>query len=154
MFEEQMEEKILSFIRKEGYAAYPQIPMFLGKIDFVGVNENSECLVIESKVKNWKKALKQALRYGYGAEKVYVALPTPTARNIEKKYREIFENYKIGLIEISKEVDVLISCKAKAPSVIFKQVILNKVEKRKVMSHQRIMKFKERFKNDWTLVSV
>lgn len=146
MFEEQMGDKIISFIQKEGYTAFPQIPLFLGKIDFVGINEDSECLIIESKVKKWKKALKQALRYGYGAEKAYIALPAPTARNIERKHREVFENYEVGLIEISKEVNVLIPCRTKIPSSIFKQIILSEAQKRQVMSGIRIAKFRERCK--------
>lgn len=146
MFEEQMGDPIISFAQREGYTVYPQIPLYIGKIDFVGINEDSECLIIESKVKNWRKALKQALRYGYGAEKAYIALPTPTARNVARRYREIFENYEVGLIEISDEVSILIHCRTKTPSPIFKRVILGEVQKRKVKSHERITKFKERTK--------
>jgi len=146
MFEEQMGDKIISFIQKEGYKVFPQIPLFLGKIDFVGINRDSECLVIEGKIKKWKRALKQALRYGYGAEKAYIALPTPTARNVEKKHRELFENYEVGLIEVSKEVNVLIPCKIKTPSLIFKKIILTEVQKRESMSRVRIARFRERYK--------
>mgnify|MGYP001243138479 CR=1 FL=1 len=60
MYEEQLYQGIVSFIEKEGYASYVQIPIFSGKIDLVGV-KNSECMVIESKRNHWKKALKQAL---------------------------------------------------------------------------------------------
>lgn len=146
MFEEQMGDQIASFIKKKGYKVFPQIPLFLGKIDFVGINVDSECLIIESKVNKWKKALKQALKYGYGAERAYVALPTPTARNIERKHRKMFENYKIGLIEVSEEVNILISCKIKKPSLIFKEIILREARERGVRSHERVAKFKERWK--------
>lgn len=145
MFEEQMGDPIISFVQREGYSVFPQIPLFIGKIDFVGINEDAECLVIESKVKDWRKALKQALRYGYGAEKTYIALPTPTARNVARKYREMFENYDVGLIEISKEVNILIPCRNKDPSPVFKRIILGEVEKRIAKSRERIVKFKERF---------
>lgn len=146
MFEEQMGERIITFMEEEGYAAYPQIPLFLGKIDFVGINRDSEFLVVESKVSNWKKALKQALRYGYGAEKAYVALPTPTAKNVERRHRVAFERYKVGLIEVSKDVSILISCKTKTPSLIFKRIILSEIQKRKARSLERIAKFKEKCK--------
>ena len=141
-----MGDKIISFIQKEGYMVFPQIPLFLGKIDFVGINRNSECLVVESKVKKWKKALKQALRYGSGAEKAYVALPAPTARNVERKHRKVFENYEIGLMEVSGEVNIIIPCETKMPFSIFKEIILREVQEREVRSHERISRFKERYK--------
>lgn len=144
MFEEQMVERIMTFMEKEGYAAFPQIPLFLGKIDFVGINTDSECLVIESKVSNWKKALKQALRYGYGAEKAYVALPRRTAKNVERRHRTVFERYELGLIEVSEDANILISCKSKTPSSIFKQIILTEIQRRKTRSLRRIAKFKEK----------
>ncbi len=139
-----MNDRIKLFIQNEGYRVHSQIASFTGKIDFVGVNKNSECVVIESKVKDWKKALKQALRYGYGAEKAYVALPAPKARNVEKKHGRLFKNYNIGLIEISQDVKILISSKEKTPSFIFKQIILDETQKRKSQSRNRIEKFKKR----------
>lgn len=144
MFEEQIGEGIYSFLQEEGYTVFPQIPLFLGTIDFVGIKEDSECLVVETKVSKWKKALKQALRYGYGAEKAYIALPAPTATNIAKEHIETFENYKIGLIEVSTEVKILIPCKTRTPSQLFKQIIMNEIKKREVRSRERISKFKER----------
>jgi len=134
MFEEQIGEKIYSFLQEEGYTTFPQIPLFLGKIDFVGINSDSECLVVETKIAKWKKALKQALGYGYGAEKAYIALPAPTASNIEKKHRATLEHYKIGLIEVSTDVTILIQSETKEPSLVFKEIILNEIQKREIRS--------------------
>jgi len=141
-----MGDPIYSFIQEQGYSVYPQIPVFVGKADFVGINKDKECLIVESKVGKWEKALKQALRYGYGAEKAYIALPAPTASNVEKKYRKRFEDCEIGLIEVSEEVRVLIPCRIRTPSFIFKRLILSEVQKRATTSHEKISKFKERYR--------
>jgi len=146
VFEEQIAERIYSFLQEDGYTVFSQIPLFLGRIDFVGIKGDSECLVVETKVAKWKKALKQALRYGYGAEKAYVALPAPTASNLEKKHRETFEDHKIGLIEVSTEVNILIQCKTRTPSLLFKRIILKEIRKREISSRERILKFKEKIR--------
>ena len=148
MFEEQLSQAIISFIREEGYTPFVQIPHFMGRIDFLGIN-NSECIVIESKINKWKSALKQAIRYGYGAEKTYVALPSPTASYVASNFKEKFEQYGIGLIDVNEAYAiVLIDCKNKAPSPIFKQIILNEAQERLSKSQRRIDEFVRRFKNE------
>lgn len=123
-----------------------EIPHFDGKIDFLGVS-SSECIVIESKVSKWKKALKQAIRYGYGAEKVFVALPSPTAEYVSQKFGEQFEFYGIGLIEVREDqAIVLIECKYKEPSTVFKQLLLGQAQNRLLNSQNRVTEFIARFK--------
>lgn len=153
MFEEQMTQSLLDFVEGKGYIPYVQIPLFVGSIDFVGIND-SECIIIESKVNKWRKALKQALRYGYGAEKAYVALPRPTSRNVLKKHREKFVKCGIGLIEVAEVTQVLIDSKHRKPSSLFKQMILDEIEQRERKCRKRIVEFKGRTKIDRTLVSV
>jgi len=141
MYEEQMAEAIISFIEEEGYTPLVQIPHLSGTIDFIGMNSN-ECIIIESKISKWKSALKQAVRYGYGAEKTFVALPTPTAEYVAKNFRQIFEKYGIGLIQVDENnTDVLIECKQNTPSPVFKKIITFEVEQRLEKSKDRIGKF-------------
>ena len=148
MFEEQLSQRIISFIQEEGYTPFVQIPHFMGRIDFVGIND-SECIIIESKISKWKSALKQAIRYGYGAEKSYVALPSPTASYVASHFKEKFERYGIGLIDVSEIcAHVLIDCQNKTPSPIFKQIILGEAQDRLSKSQGRVGKFIGRFKNE------
>lgn len=127
---------------------FVQIPHFMGRIDFLGIKD-SECIVIESKISKWKSALKQAIRYGYGAEKTYVALPSPTALYVASNFKEKFENYGIGLIDISEACAiVLIDCPSKSPSPVFKQIILSEAYDRLNSSQRRIGDFIRRFKNE------
>lgn len=143
MFEEQMYQGILSFIARQGYTSFVQVPLFAGKIDFVGVKDY-ECLVIESKIAHWKKALKQALKYGHGAERVFVALPSPTSKYVAKTYKDTFEGYGVGIIDVSVDANVILDCAVKTPSMPFKQLILNEIEQRKLRSQNRVCSLKER----------
>ena len=146
MFEEQLSQGIISYIKNEGYTPFLEIPHFAGKIDFLGVNR-SECIVIESKVSKWKDALKQAIRYGYGAEKAYVALPSPTAKYVAKNFKEKFEFYGIGLIEANENCAVvLIESKHKEASPIFKQILIDQAKNRLQKSQSRVGQFIVRFR--------
>lgn len=145
MFEELMCESVLSFIQKEGYLPFVQIPHLMGCIDFVGIRD-SECLVIESKVNKWKDALKQALKYGYGAEETYVALPDPTAKNVASKHGKTFEKYGVGIIEVAEATSIVLVCERKMPSPVFKQIILNEVQRRKRGRDGRVSAFRGRLK--------
>jgi hypothetical protein len=146
LFEEQLSQGVISFIQDEGYTPFMEIPHFTGKIDFLGIN-SSECIVIESKVHKWKDALKQAIRYGYGAEKAYVALPHPTAEYVAGKFKEKFEFYGIGLIKVvDNHAVVLIDGKYKKPSIVFKEILLGQAQHRLQSSQSRITEFLERFR--------
>lgn len=147
MFEEQLSQGIISFIEKEGYTPFLEIPHFSGKIDFLGVN-STKCIVIESKISKWNHALKQAIRYGYGAEKAYIALPPPISKYVATNYAEKFYFYGVGIIEIANsDAVVLLDCKNKRPSPIFKRILLGQVRSRKQKSKDRVTQFVERFKD-------
>jgi hypothetical protein len=141
MFEEQMIDKIFNFISDSGYNPFSQIPLLYGKIDFVGVND-LECMVIESKIKNWKSAVKQVISYGYGADYSYIAFPEHTAYYINKKYPEVLKKYSIGLLSVDlineKKVEILIEPKKKTSSLLFKNNILCEINKRKNESENRV----------------
>lgn len=144
MFEEQLHQSLLSFIEGEGYSHFVEIPLLMGSIDIVGI-KGSECLVIETKIAKWKNALKQAIGYGYGAEKTYVAMPQPTARNVAEKHGATFEKYGVGIIEVSDIVNILLDCEDKTPSPVFKQIIFNEVQNRKQRRENRVLALRRRF---------
>lgn len=147
MFEEQLSQGIISFIEKEGYTPFLEIPHFSGKIDFLGVN-STKCIVIESKVSKWKHALKQAIRYGYGAEKAYVALPPPISKYVATNYAEKFNFYGVGIIEIEEgHAVILLDCKNKKPSPVFKRILLGQARNRIQKSQDRVTQFVERFRD-------
>lgn len=140
-----MYQGIIAFMEREGYWPFVQVPLLTGHVDFVGIRD-SECLVIESKIGKWKSALKQALAYGYGAEKVYVALPNPTAKYVACTFRKTFEKYRVGIIEVAETANVILNCECKTPSKVFKQLILAEVQERKRKRDYRLSEFRGRLR--------
>ena len=145
MLEEQMGDQIISFIEDLGFRPYVQIPFFYGRIDFVGI-KNDECMVIESKVKKWRDALSQVLRYGYGADSSYIALPSNTAKYVYNNHRDVFIKYGIGLIEVGYIANILIPSINNNYSHVYKKIILNEIKMREDKSSDRLNIFKEKYK--------
>ena len=147
MYEEQLRDPIISFLSDSGFRVYDQIPLFNGKIDFVGINNQNQCIVIETKISKWKDALKQALSYGYGADYVYVAMPYKIAKYISENYFELFDDYNIGLIGVKEEkVEVFISSFKPDFSQTIKNKLMYNIEIRESNSEERIENLKVRYK--------
>ena len=97
-------DKIIE-IKKEKYYSYNNYNPIL-----------TRSIAIEAKLKNWKRALNQAYRYKWFAEKSFVFLPKentmPAYKNIQ-----IFKKMNIGLgtLSESKELDILFDPKKERP---------------------------------------
>jgi len=60
-----------------------------------------EVITIEAKVKNWKRAVEQAVRNRIFSHKSFVALPSLVAVRVQNE--DIFQNYGIGLLSVSND---------------------------------------------------
>ena len=70
---------------------------------FTGYNTDiSDCIAIEVKLKNWKRALHQAHRYKWFANESYVLLPESNIKPALKQM-ELFERYNVWLIWFEKD---------------------------------------------------
>ncbi|MBO6522604.1 MAG: hypothetical protein JJ971_02155 [Balneolaceae bacterium] len=61
---------------------------------------------IEAKLKNWKRALKQAYRYKWFADYSYVVLDSCHIENAIKEI-DLFRKYNVGLASISKDGELV-----------------------------------------------
>lgn len=140
-----MRDLIREFVIDSGYEVFELVPMLYGKADFVGYND-SEFIVIESKISKWKNAIKQILRYGYGADQQYIAMPLKTANHIYNNYSMIFSKYKIGLLAVDFDsVEVLMKYNNDYCSPIVKRNMMNLVQNRINKRNKRMSEFKQRF---------
>lgn len=116
-----------SFERK-GYSVYPEIPILGSIIDLYCYNPSThKTIAIEAKVKDWKKAIEQALFYRYCAEKVYIAMPKIYSHRAEKE-KQLFQSYGLGLLSINKRVSKIIEAKISAHTdKILKKKILERI---------------------------
>jgi|GEM_PF-915826 len=99
-----IEDKIID-VKKENFFSFNNYSSIL-----------TNSIAIEAKLKNWKRALNQAYRYKWFAEKSFVFLPK---ENISPAYKNIhlFKKMNVGLgtISESKELDILYTPKKEHP---------------------------------------
>jgi hypothetical protein len=90
------------------YFVEQEIPIGSKRIDVVcakpklqivsGSPHFNEIIAVEVKIKEWRRAVRQALVYQLSAKKVYVAMPHKYASKVQ--YR-VLEKYGVGLISIN-----------------------------------------------------
>lgn len=106
--------KVLPTLKKRGYIKD------LGDGYYLKINGwlpiGKELVAIEAKLHDWKKGLKQAVRYKAFAHRVYLAVPPNAARNAEKS---LLRKYGVGLIRFdvaSGKYKVLVAATKSAPN--------------------------------------
>ena len=110
---------------------YREVPLISKRIDYLCVDQElKELIAIEIKVKDWKRALQQALTYRLGANKVYIALWHEYIHRIDK---EVLDRYGVGILEVNGNVEI--KQKAKPSPVI--QSSLNNALWRYIQKQQR-----------------
>lgn len=106
--ESEMSELFEKFIKVNfGNAYLKECQGLTGIPDFVFYEKNKNStsfIAIELKLKDWKRAMKQAFRYRCFSNIVYVVLPENTA-NRAKSNTSLFEQYNIGLATFNTDQD-------------------------------------------------
>lgn len=76
----------------------------------------TDSIAIEAKLKDWRRALKQAYRYKWFSNKSFVFLPLENIE-IPKKNIVLFKKYNVGLAGVSRDkgIEVIYSPKKEAP---------------------------------------
>lgn len=95
----------LSSLMEEGFVVYREGKYFSDK-KYSDVLTDS--LAIEAKLKDWRRALKQAYRYKWFANKSFVFLPLENIA-IPKANIYLFQQYNVGLaaVSIDKGIEVI-----------------------------------------------
>lgn len=92
-------------MKNHGFRVFSQVPLKTRRVDLVCVPHTGTTMTaIELKVKDWKRALEQALGYTLFADKVYVALPREYTHRVQN---EILDEYGIGLLGVDHFVRVI-----------------------------------------------
>ncbi len=98
--EKAMYAPLESYFHSRGFQTFREVPLLTRRIDLLGVN-HSGITAVELKVKNWQKALQQALSYRLCANKVYVAVSEEFVHRVDT---ELFGHYGIGILSVDGEV--------------------------------------------------
>ena len=97
MSEQSIQKKIYSVIKDRHSNAAVEISVLNRCIDIAYFNNEEELVTIEVKLKDWRKAIEQALDHQLYADKSYICLPKPQ-RNVSENLLSILKESGIGLI--------------------------------------------------------
>ncbi len=86
----------------------------------------TDSIAIEAKLKDWKRALKQAYRYKWFADKSFVFLPIQNI-DVPKENIDLFRRYNVGLAGVSKDngIKVIYSPQKESPISYNMRIVLN-----------------------------
>ena len=103
VLEKEMYPQIESFLENEGFNCSREVQFLNRHIDLVGVNDD-KIIAIEIKIKDWKKALQQALTCRLCVHETYVAMWHEFIHRIPV---DLFEEYGIGLMSVDGTVNIM-----------------------------------------------
>jgi len=84
-------------LEKQGKDVYTDVPFLSRCIDMIIIENNSEIISIEFKIKDWRKAVQQARDHMLGVDKAYICLPVKK-RGVSKNLERLLIQYGVGLL--------------------------------------------------------
>ncbi len=106
----ELQKICTNFFLRKGLLAREEVPFLLKVADIFSFNQESgECIAVEVKIRDWRRALKQALVYQLVADKVYIAL---LDEHIPAVVHDSLLEHSIGLISINTDGTVRIVLEA------------------------------------------
>ncbi len=103
--EAELVEIVKEYFLKNNFKINTEVQMYSKRIDVVCIDlVTQEVYAIEVKLKNWKRAIQQALTYRLCADYSYIAIPGEIYHNIDMKH---ISQHGIGVIAITQgEVNI------------------------------------------------
>ena len=114
--EEDLYLPMIEYFKELNYSVELEIPIYRNRIDLLAYDDKN-LIVVELKLMNWKRALRQATYYQLGTDLAYIAMPFYEAIEVYKRIN-LFEDEGVGLFA----------------------VLLNKSEVRELIKPKRSMK--------------
>lgn len=102
--EDVIMEGLISYYEQSENDVFVEVPMLSKRIDVV-LRRDDNIIAIEAKVKNWKRALQQAISYRLCADAVFIAIWKDFTHRVD---RQLLGEYGVGLIEMGEEPRVLV----------------------------------------------
>lgn len=86
---------------KDEMSVKREVPLLSKWIDIIGYDEKTDFLIaVEVKVRDWKRAFRQAMRYKLCSDETYVALYGEYVENVDI---DKFKKHGIGVISIEED---------------------------------------------------
>ncbi len=98
IYEVDLIKPLSDYFQSLGYSIELEVPIYRNRADMVAYNDN-ELIAAELKLKNWKRALRQAAYYQLGADVTYIAMPFSEAFEVYKK-KKMLKRERVGLLAV------------------------------------------------------
>jgi len=110
-------DPVASYTRRKGFRRQQaEVQFYEYRIDLYGYSRGrNETVAIELKLRDWKRAVEQALLYQLCADRVFIALPTRASSRVDA---ELLRQHGIGLIAISDSFRCVQIVPARPSSVV------------------------------------
>ena len=96
--ESDLREPVATWLCDEGFDVRMEVPILGRRADLVG-SRGATVAAIEMKMHRWGEALRQAIAYQIGADRVWVAMPLAAASRAYRQ-RWTFESQGVGLLAV------------------------------------------------------
>ena len=98
IYEVDLVAPIREYFQSLGYSIELEVPIYRNYADMIAYNDD-ELIAIELKLKNWKRALRQAAYYQLGTDRTYIAMPFYEAFEVYKRANQLGRE-RVGLLAV------------------------------------------------------
>ena len=105
MNESMIVKEVIKFLRNNKQIVVTEMPFLQRRVDVVGYQPSNKSLVaVEAKIKNWRRAIRQAITCLLFADNVYIALPEEFIHRVNL---DEIGRFGIGLIQVNSKTEIL-----------------------------------------------
>ena len=112
ILEKHLYKRIREFLESKGFKVFYEVPickLSRARVDVIGFREyDCNVVAVEVKLRNYRRALYQALLRSTFADYVFIAFPERYAKRVYTNYASELYTYHVGLISIGRRVRVLV----------------------------------------------
>ena len=134
MTEKQLYPIIKSFLEQRGFKVLTEVRLrkylsgFYSEIDILGIKDDNTVVIVECKLRNFKKTLMQAIRRRLYADYIYLAFPKRYARYVYRRYpyRTAIRAWGFGLLAVNED-KVIVLMEPIKNNAILKEILLERI---------------------------
>jgi len=102
--EEDLEKSAVSFLNESFFAYSWQVPLYNRIIDLVAIDNEGKLVGIEFKLRDWKRAINQALANSNSFDFIYVCLP---GGRYLSRLKDMAEKHGIGVMIYDPKINTI-----------------------------------------------
>lgn len=106
MLEIQIQNILFRDFKKKYQYVLKEAPVFSRSIDLVYINEEQEVVSVEIKLRDWRRAITQAIDHQLVVDRAYICLPNKK-RGVSDELLNLLDSTGIGLLFFKKKFGIV-----------------------------------------------